>query len=101
MSTGQDCVAAAVYRKGRAALAKSDGTPVARHVYAMLCEGYGMPQDPPVRYGAEVILHRRGQLVPAHGRKAPGFLAPDAARLSCAAGLDDSETLGRRTTDRE
>ena len=80
-------MAAEVYRKGRAPRAKSDGTPVARHVCAMMCEGHGMPEDTPVRYGAKVVLHRRGRLVPAHGRKALDSLASDAARLSREAGF--------------
>lgn len=94
-------MAAEVYSNGRVPLAKSDGTPVARHVCALMCEGHGMPEDPAVRYGAEVALHRRGQLVPAHGLTAVDSVASDAARLSRRAGLDDIETHGQRTTDRE
>lgn len=81
-------MAAEVYWKGRAPRAKSDGTPVARHVCAMMmCEGHGIPEDTLVRYGPEVALHRRGRLVPAHGRKALDSLASDAARLSREAGF--------------
>lgn len=94
-------MAAEVYSKGQVPLAKSDGTPVARHVCAWMREGHGMPEDPPVRYGAEVELHRSGQLVPAHGPTAVDSLASDAARLSREAGFDDIETPGQRTTDRE
>ena len=78
---------AEVYSQGRAPRAKSDGTPVARRVCTMMCEGHGMPEDTPVRYGAEVALHRRGQLVPAHGRKALDSLTSDAAWLSREAGF--------------
>ncbi|MEX0759551.1 MAG: FAD-dependent oxidoreductase [Tistlia sp.] len=89
------------YKKGWAAMAAAYGAPTARHLHAMMAEAYETLEGLLTRYGAHDVLHRRGQLIPAHTEEALDSLASDAEWLAREVGEQGGRILDRVETERE